>query len=135
MCTAPLGAHNSGSNRFKFTHVFGPESTQEDVYIQAGKPLVDSFYSGQNGLIFAYGITASGKTFTMQGTPENPGLIRRIVLQLFQKVLNSEAAAEAAAAAAAADGTEGFALAGLGNQKLTVKASYLEVYNEVRHRC
>lgn len=104
------------------------------MYLAAGKPLVDSFYSGQNGLIFAYGITASGKTFTMQGTPENPGLIRRIVLQLFQKVLNSEAAAEAAAAAAAADGTEGFSMAGLGNQKLTVKASYLEVYNEVRSR-
>ena len=131
LCTAPTSAHCYPSNsRFKFTHVFGPEATQEDVYIAAGKPLVDSFYSGQNGLIFAYGITASGKTFTMQGTPEKPGLIRRIVLQLFQKVLNSEAAAEAAAAAAAAEGTEGFAMAGLGNQKLTVKASYLEVYNE-----
>ena len=34
---------------------------------------------GQNASIFAYGVTASGKTWTMQGSDRDPGLIPRTV--------------------------------------------------------
>lgn len=38
---------------------------------------------GFNGTILAYGQTASGKTYTMEGTPEKRGIIPRIVDTIF----------------------------------------------------
>ena len=35
-------------------------------------------HSGQNVLLFNYGTTNSGKTFTAIGTPEQPGVLRKI---------------------------------------------------------
>jgi hypothetical protein len=45
--------------------VFGPTSRQLDVYAFV-KPVVSSALSGFNGVVFAYGQTSAGKTFTMQ---------------------------------------------------------------------
>ena len=42
-------------------------STQEDLYDETFRPLVDSVLQGFNGTIFAYGQTGTGKTFTMEG--------------------------------------------------------------------
>lgn len=44
--------------RFTFSRIFGHASSQEEVYEHAALPLVNSFWNGQNGLIFAYGITS-----------------------------------------------------------------------------
>ncbi len=41
-------------------------TTQEEVWISVGKPVVDTCIAGYNGTIFAYGQTGSGKTFTIQ---------------------------------------------------------------------
>jgi hypothetical protein len=144
LCTAPpdssAARHGESIARFTFTRMFGPEASQEEVYSHAARPLVDSFFAGQNGLIFAYGITNSGKTFTMQGTQAAPGLIPRIVLDLFQKVMGgADSAAEAARAAALAQAQtagetppapESVPTPLQPGQRFTVKASYLEVYNE-----
>ena len=66
LCTAPdssaLFRHGELTSKFTFTRILGPDSTQEEVYLHTTKPMVDSFYEGQNGLIFAYGITASGRS-------------------------------------------------------------------------
>ena len=40
-------------------------STQDEVYKYAAKPVVDSVLEGFNGTVFAYGQTSSGKTYTM----------------------------------------------------------------------
>ena len=64
--------------------------------------------------------------FSLQGTSQAPGLIPRIVLDVFQKVLTG---VESAAAAELADDEA----SGSGQLKYRVKASYLEVYNEVRN--
>ena len=76
VCTAPRESaaykHGELTAKYTFTRMFGPDSTQEEVYLHTTKPMVDSFVAGQNGLIFAYGITASGKTYTMQGTNIQP---------------------------------------------------------------
>ena len=52
---------------FKFSHVFDQESSQQDIYNVAARPILDSVLKGYNGTIMAYGQTASGKTYTMQG--------------------------------------------------------------------
>lgn len=46
-------------------------------------PLVESFLGGQNGLLFAYGNTNAGKTYTIQGTKSEPGLLPRILETVF----------------------------------------------------
>ncbi len=45
--------------------------------------MVQSAIDGFNVCIFAYGQTGSGKTFTVQGTPNNPGVTPRSFEELF----------------------------------------------------
>ncbi|KAK9837800.1 hypothetical protein WJX74_005282 [Apatococcus lobatus] len=52
---------------FKYDRVFGPESSQAEVY-EDTKALIRSVLDGYNVCIFAYGQTGSGKTHTMAGT-------------------------------------------------------------------
>ncbi len=51
---------------YNFDHVFQPKSHQADIYETVAKPIVADVLNGYNGTIFAYGQTASGKTFTME---------------------------------------------------------------------
>ena len=47
--------------RFSFDRVFGPDSTQSDVYEEVS-PVVMGVLDGYNACVFAYGQTGSGKT-------------------------------------------------------------------------
>ncbi|GAU21849.1 hypothetical protein TSUD_176950 [Trifolium subterraneum] len=38
-------------------------------------PMIPAIFNGCNATVFAYGATGSGKTYTMQGTEEQPGLM------------------------------------------------------------
>ncbi|MED6220109.1 hypothetical protein PIB30_041735 [Stylosanthes scabra] len=69
--------------QFKFDHVFKPEDSQEAVFAQT-KPIVASVLDGFNVCIFAYGQTGTGKTFTMEGTPEQRGVNYRTLEELFR---------------------------------------------------
>ena len=57
--------------RFTFDRVFGFESSQDSIYIEAARSIVDSVLEGYNGTIFAYGQTGTGKTFTQSGIMDN----------------------------------------------------------------
>lgn len=46
--------------------------------------MVMSVLDGYNACIFAYGQTGTGKTFTMEGTPENRGVNYRTLEELFR---------------------------------------------------
>ena len=56
-----------GPKRFQFTRVFGPTSTQQDVYDRCAEPCVEEFLAGANATVFVYGQTGTGKTHTMIG--------------------------------------------------------------------
>lgn len=61
---------------------------------------------GYNAVVFAYGQTASGKTFTLTGSPSNPGIIPLAVSDLFSQIR------------------------GTPDREFLLRASYLELYNE-----
>jgi len=61
---------------------------------------------GYNAVVFAYGQTASGKTFTLTGSPSNPGIIPLAVTDLFAQIRASP------------------------DREFLLRASYLELYNE-----
>ncbi|KAJ6759770.1 KINESIN-LIKE PROTEIN KIN-14P [Salix purpurea] len=65
---------------FKFNKIFGPESTQAEVYSDT-QPLIRSVLDGYGVCIFAYGQTGSGKTYTMVYVLEliGVGLKNRVV--------------------------------------------------------
>eukprot|EP00742_Colponemidia_sp_Colp-10_P005079 GILJ01005425.1.p1 GENE.GILJ01005425.1~~GILJ01005425.1.p1 ORF type:complete len:1097 (-),score=197.52 GILJ01005425.1:131-3421(-) len=74
--------------QFRFDSVFPPRTSQEDVFNQVAKPVLDGVLNGFNGTIFAYGQTGTGKTHTMIGSdftgPER-GIIPRAVEALFDR--------------------------------------------------
>ncbi|KAJ4772659.1 Kinesin-like protein [Rhynchospora pubera] len=74
--------NDSSRKQFKFDQVFGPSANQEAVFAET-LPVVMSALDGYNVCIFAYGQTGTGKTFTMEGTPENRGVNYRALEVLF----------------------------------------------------
>jgi kinesin family protein C2/C3 len=67
---------------FQFDHVFGPQSTQSEVFEET-QPLITSMLDGYNVCIFAYGQTGTGKTHTMEGYGDQPGVNTRALQALF----------------------------------------------------
>ena len=50
------------------------------------KPLVRDVLNGKNGLLFTYGVTGSGKTFSMMGNNSEYGILQRSLESLFQSI-------------------------------------------------
>ncbi|KAF8191738.1 kinesin-like protein, partial [Pholiota molesta] len=71
--------------KFPFTSCYDQNSNQEEIFKNDVEPLIDVVYSGVTVTIFAYGVTSSGKTHTMQGTKADPGVIPRTVRAMFEK--------------------------------------------------
>jgi kinesin family protein 18/19 len=67
---------------------------------------VEGVLQGRNGTVFCYGATGAGKTYTMLGTIENPGVMVLAIKDLFLKVRQRSH-----------DGSH------------SIQLSYLEVYN------
>ncbi|CAE6470176.1 unnamed protein product [Rhizoctonia solani] len=77
--------------RFNFTSVHGQNATQEQVFETDVRPLLPSVFTGHTLTIFAYGVTSSGKTHTMQGSATEPGIIPRVMEALFERKSNTRA--------------------------------------------
>ncbi|XP_036266057.1 centromere-associated protein E isoform X2 [Pipistrellus kuhlii] len=95
-----------GSKSFNFDRVFDSNETTKDVYEEIAVPIIDSAIQGYNGTIFAYGQTASGKTYTMMGSGDYLGVIPRAIHDIFQKI-------------------EKFP-----DREFLLRVSYMEIYNE-----
>ncbi|XP_038053774.1 kinesin-like protein KIF22 [Patiria miniata] len=72
--------------KYNFDVFLDAASRQQDVYEKCVKPLMGKTLSGQNASIFAYGPTGAGKTHTMLGTSERPGIIPRAVNDIFRMI-------------------------------------------------
>ncbi|CAN1255971.1 Kinesin-like protein KIN-7D, mitochondrial [Linum perenne] len=92
---------------YAFDKVFGPHTITQDVYDIAAKPVVKSAMEGINGTVFAYGVTSSGKTFTMHGDQTAPGIIPLAIKDVFSMIQDTP------------------------GREFLLRVSYLEIYNEV----
>ncbi|KAG0679062.1 kinesin-like protein Klp5 [Pichia californica] len=103
-----LSNHNRRhkEHKFIFDKLFDENCTQNEVYENSTKPSIEAVLDGYNSTVFAYGATGCGKTYTITGTPDNPGIIFLAVKELFTRIENQ-------------------------NEKdISVQVSYLEIYNE-----
>lgn len=69
---------------FTFDMAFDENAKNQDVYSSCAKPLVQAFFEGSKVTCFAYGQTGAGKTHTMMGTPEEPGLYTLALRDIFE---------------------------------------------------
>ncbi|KAI9357909.1 P-loop containing nucleoside triphosphate hydrolase protein, partial [Zopfochytrium polystomum] len=79
----------------------------KDLYEKAAQNVVWAAMEGMNGTVFAYGQTASGKTYSMMGVDEQPGIIPQAIDDVFAYIREQ---------------TE--------DREYLLRVSYLEIYNE-----
>ncbi|KAE9020987.1 hypothetical protein PR001_g12147 [Phytophthora rubi] len=95
---------------FLFSRIFRAQTQQTELFEATTRPVLDAALRGKSGLVFAYGVTNSGKTYTISGTTEAPGVLPQ-ALQYVMDELPRRKAEDA--------------------QPVTrVTATYLEIYNE-----
>ncbi|CAF99883.1 unnamed protein product, partial [Tetraodon nigroviridis] len=84
-----LKANRNGEykeTQYTFKKVFGINTTQRELFEDVAKPLVEDLIQCKNGLLFTYGVTGSGKTFTMTGSPGEGGLLPRSLDMIFNSI-------------------------------------------------
>ncbi|KAL4921066.1 P-loop containing nucleoside triphosphate hydrolase protein [Aspergillus aurantiobrunneus] len=92
---------------FAFDRIFDQNSGQGEVYESTTRSLLDSVLEGYNATVFAYGATGCGKTHTITGTPQQPGIIFLTMQELFERIDERS-----------------------GEKQTELSLSFLEIYNE-----
>ncbi|KAJ8334028.1 hypothetical protein SKAU_G00413470 [Synaphobranchus kaupii] len=93
--------------KFVFDCVFGETSSHFDVFENSTKDILDGVLNGYNCTVFAYGATGAGKTCTMLGSENSPGVMYLTMKELFNRIDQVE-----------------------DEKSFDVAFSYLEIYNE-----
>ncbi|XP_056697864.1 kinesin-like protein KIN-7N isoform X2 [Spinacia oleracea] len=91
---------------FTFDHVFDHSCPNSRVYELLTKDIISAAVEGFNGTVFAYGQTSSGKTFTMNGSENDAGVIHRAVKDVFDMITKHD------------------------ERQFLIRVSYMEIYNE-----
>ncbi|XP_038210713.1 kinesin-like protein KIF18A isoform X1 [Zerene cesonia] len=93
--------------KFVFDNVCGQNASNYDVFETTTKEMLPSLMEGYNCSVFVYGATGAGKTFTMIGSKENPGITYLTMEHLFYTINSFEK-----------------------DREFDIGVSYIEVYNE-----
>ncbi|KAK8599472.1 hypothetical protein V6N13_077393 [Hibiscus sabdariffa] len=64
----------SRKESFELDYCYDQSEGNDLIFSREVKPLVEDVFSGCNSTVIAYGAIGSGKTFTIQGSEEKPGL-------------------------------------------------------------
>lgn len=94
---------------YEYDNVFGQNDNNSRVYDSCAKRLVRRVMEGYHGTVFAYGMTGTGKTFSMQGTTSSPGVIPLAITDIFSFIRETP------------------------HREFLLRVSYLEIYNERIH--
>ena len=77
-------------NSYKFTRIFEPKTTQEQIFEKLWQKVINNSLEGYNSTIFCYGQTGPGKAYIMCGNDnlKERGIIPRLLIFLnFIKIL------------------------------------------------
>ncbi|XP_063234181.1 kinesin-like protein KIF20A isoform X2 [Bacillus rossius redtenbacheri] len=74
------------SEQFVFTKILRESIDQSQVFRECALQPLKNFIQGDNCLVFAYGTTNAGKTFTIRGDARNPGIIPRALEYVFSSL-------------------------------------------------
>ncbi|XP_076142338.1 kinesin-like protein KIF20B isoform X2 [Alosa pseudoharengus] len=74
------------AQRFQFSQVYGPDTTQKEMFDGTVKTLVKDVLEGGNSLVFTYGVTNAGKTYTFLGPETNAGILPRSLNVIFSSI-------------------------------------------------
>ncbi|KAF9012218.1 kinesin-domain-containing protein [Hymenopellis radicata] len=99
---------NSDAAKFDFDAVLSG-SPNKPIYSTVAQSHVSAAMEGYNAVVFAYGQTASGKTYTLSGDEDEPGIIPRSMKDVFRYIKSNE------------------------TREYLLRCSYLEIYNETIH--
>ncbi|XP_045558289.1 kinesin-like protein KIF20B isoform X4 [Salmo salar] len=77
---------DKSAQRFQFSQVLGPETTQREMFDGTVRGLVKEVLEGGNSLVFTYGVTNAGKTFTFLGPEANAGILPRSLNVIFNSI-------------------------------------------------
>ncbi|CAD8152681.1 unnamed protein product [Paramecium pentaurelia] len=76
----------SNQKTFTFSQIYDQNSTQRNLHQEYVIPMIKDIFEKQKGvLVFTYGVTNSGKTYTIIGTQEAPGILP-LTLQTLDKI-------------------------------------------------
>lgn len=98
-----------GPSNMVIDNVFATHDNNSKVYDASAKRLVRRVMEGYHGTVFAYGMTGTGKTFSMQGTATSPGVIPLAITDIFSYIRETP------------------------SREFLLRVSYLEIYNEKIH--
>ncbi|KAG6853094.1 hypothetical protein C0991_006927 [Blastosporella zonata] len=96
------------SQSFNFDSILSG-TPNKPIYTTVARSHVHAAMEGFNAVIFAYGQTASGKTFTLSGNDSEPGIIPRAMRDVFAFIRRTP------------------------EREYLLRCSYLEIYNEAIH--
>ncbi|KAM5171275.1 kinesin-like protein KIF20A isoform 2-T2 [Mantella aurantiaca] len=71
------------AHKFTFSQIFGPEVDQKQFFDGTMRGVVKDALNGLNWLVYTYGVTNSGKTYTIQGTNKDGGILPRSIALIF----------------------------------------------------
>jgi hypothetical protein len=71
------------THAYTLDRVYGPDQSTQQLYDNSIKSLVHAAMDGYHSSILAYGQTSTGKTHTMTGTSNQPGIIPLSVRECF----------------------------------------------------
>ncbi|KAF2429886.1 kinesin-domain-containing protein [Tothia fuscella] len=104
-----IGYRGREGGEYNYDNVFTVHDKNGKVYDSSAKRLVRRVMEGYHGTVFAYGMTGTGKTFSMQGTATSPGIIPLAITDIFSFIRETP------------------------QREFLLRVSYLEIYNEKIH--
>ena len=102
-----LGKNRTKEKQYAFDFAFDENSSQMTIFKNTAKFLCEGVLNGFNSTVFAYGNTGAGKTYTMLGNEQQPGIMFNTMKEIFKHKKKFQI-----------------------DREYTIRVSFLEIYNE-----
>lgn len=102
-----LGRNRTREKQYAFDYAFDLDVDTVKVFNLTTQFLIEGVLNGFNSTVFAYGATGAGKTHTMLGSMEDPGIMYQTMKEVFNALDDFKV-----------------------DRQYEIRVSFLEIYNE-----